>query len=47
MATQFTNTNLVSFNRKQLENAARQVGVANVHSNTIAPATLITAIKAK
>lgn len=47
MATQFTNTNLVSFNQKQLENAARQVGVPNVHSNQIKASTLITSIKAK
>lgn len=47
MATVFSNVNLTAMNRKQLEVIARYVGVPNVHPNSIAPATLITAIKAK
>lgn len=47
MATQYTNANLSSMNRKQLEAIARVVGVANLLSNQITLAALIIAIKAK
>lgn len=49
MANVFTNTNLAGMNKKQLQQIARNLGVApvTIHSILTTPAALITAIRAK
>lgn len=48
MASPYTNANMVSMNRKQLQTVAKNVNVNPVVVNHNTPiATLITAIKAK